>query len=50
MTYDGCILKGHIKSNKERQLFEQIVKYNCHINGLNKDESFLRKYRTFSYT
>ena len=38
-------------SNKERQLSEQkvIVKYNCHINGLNKDKSFLSNYRTFSH-
>ena len=46
-----CILRGHLKSNKERQLCEQklTVKYNCHINGLNKDKSFLSNYRTFSY-
>ena len=46
-----CILKGHFKSNKERQLCEQklIVKYNCHINGLNKDKSFLSNYRSLSY-
>ena len=32
-----CILKGHFKSNKERQLYEQklIVNYN---NGLSIDE------------
>ena len=37
------ILKGHFKSNKKRQLCEQklIAKYNCNINGLNKDKSFL---------
>ena len=37
-----CILKGHFKSNKEGQLCEEklIVKYNCHINGLDKDKSF----------
>ena len=46
-----CILKGHFKSNKERQLWEHklIDKYNCHINGLNKDKSFLSNYRTLSY-
>ena len=38
-------------SNKERQLCEQklIVKYNYHINGLNKDKSFLSNYRKLSY-
>ena len=46
-----CILKGQFMSNKERQLCEQklIVKYNYHINGLNKDKSFLRNYRKLSY-
>ena len=38
-------------SNKERQLCEQklIVKYDCHINGLDNDKSFLSNYRTLSY-
>ena len=47
-----CILRGHFKSNKERQPCEQklIVKYNCHINRLGKDKSFLSNYRTHSYT
>ena len=37
-------------SNNERQLCEKklIVKYNCHINGLNKDKSFVSNYRTVS--
>ena len=44
-----CILRGYIKSNKERQLCEQklIVKY---INDLNKDKSFFSNFRTLSYT
>ena len=47
-----CILKGQFTSNKERQLCEHklIVKYNCHINGLDKDKSFRSNYRTLSYT
>ena len=37
--------------NKEIQLCEKklIAKYNCHINGLNKDKSFLSNYRILSY-
>ena len=46
-----CILKENYKSTKEIQLYEQklIVKYNCHINGLNKHKSFLSNYHTRSY-
>ena len=45
-----CILNGHFKSNKERQICEKklIVKYNCHIDGFNKDKSFYYNYRTLS--
>ena len=34
-----CILRGNFMSTKKSQLYEQklIVKYNCHINGLNND-------------
>ena len=46
-----CILKGHFRYDRERQLFEQklIVKYNFHINSLDKDKSFLSNYRALSY-
>ena len=46
-----CILKRHFRSNKDRELCEQkpIVKYNCHINGLDKDKSFFSNHRTLSY-